>query len=105
MDNTAMLLQLGKQLQAATAKQDWPALDLLDRKLARQLGSLAPQATWSDDLRAALLALRQVHAQAFQACSNEKQRLGLQLGGFHAKQEGWVAYALESDMYQDGNQA
>lgn len=105
MDNTATLLQLGKQLQAATAKQDWPALALLDRKLAQHLASLPPQATWSDDLRAVLLALRQVHSQAVQACSNEKQRLGLQLGEFHSKQEGWVAYALESDMYQDGNQA
>lgn len=105
MDNTPMLLQLGKQLQAATVKQDWQALDVLDRKLARHLSSLAPQATWSADERAALLALRQAHMQAFQACSQEKQRLGIQLGEIHSKQEGWVAYALESDMYQDGNQA
>lgn len=105
MDNTSMLLQLGRKLQAATARQDWPALDLLDKELAQHLGSLPPQATWSDDQRAALLALRQAHLQAFQACSNEKQRLGLQLGEIQSKQEGWVAYALESDMYQDGNQA
>lgn len=105
MDNSALLLQFAHEIQAAAGKQDWTALDVLDRRMARQLALLSDQAGLNPDEQAALRTLRAVHARAFQLCSDEKHRLGLQLGEIHSKQEGWVAYALESDMYQDGNQA
>ena len=105
MDNSALLLQFARDIQAAAGKQDWAALDVLDRNLARQLALLSEQAGMNPDEQAALSTLRAEHARAFQLCSDEKHRLGLQLGEIHSKQEGWVAYALESDMYQDGSQA
>ncbi len=97
--------QLTRELHAAAGQQDWNALEQLERKLAQQLPLLAGQGALSDSEHTALLTLRRVHGQALQICINEKQRLGLHMGEIHSKQEGWVAYALESDMYQDGNQA
>lgn len=105
MDNSALLLQFAHDIEAAAGKQDWAALDVLDRRLARQLALLSEPGSVSANEQAALRTLRAAHARAFQMCSDEKHRLGLQLGEIHSKQEGWVAYALESDMYQDGNQA
>lgn len=105
MDNSAVLLQFARDIQAAAGKQDWTTLDMLDRRLARQLALLSAQGGVNANEQAALRTLRAVHARAFQLCSDEKHRLGLQLGEIHSMQEGWVAYALESDMYQDGNQA
>lgn len=105
MDNSAALLQLARDMQAAAGQQDWTALGLLDRQLARQLAQLSAQGALNANQQAALRTLRTVHARAFQLCSDAKHRLGLQLGDIHSMQEGWVAYALESDMYQDGNQA
>lgn len=105
MDNVTLLLQFAREIGAAADQQDWDALDLLDRRLARQLALLSERGGVSANEQAALRTLRAAHARAFQLCSDEKHRLGLQLGEIHSKQEGWVAYALESDMYQDGNQA
>ena len=105
MDNSAVLLQFARDIQAAAGKQDWATLDMLDRRLARQLALLSAQGGVNPNEQAALRTLRAVHARAVQLCSDEKHRLGLQLGEIHSMQEGWVAYALESDMYQDGNQA
>ncbi|NBV17863.1 hypothetical protein [Janthinobacterium sp.] len=105
MDRTPALQQLTRELHAAAGQQDWNALEQLERKLAQQLPLLAGQGALSDSEHTALLTLRRVHGQALQICINEKQRLGLHMGEIHSKQEGWVAYALESDMYQDGNQA
>ena len=100
MANPGAWLQLARELQAAAGKQDWNAVALLDRKLARELAGIAAV---PEHERAALLTLRKVHAQALQLCADEKQRLGLQLGDIHSKQEGWVAYAIEGAMYQDEN--
>lgn len=105
MDKTTVLLQLGKEIQQAAVNQEWAALSLLDRQLANQLTALAEQGALSAQEQQALSAVRKIHAQAFVLLSNEKQRLGYELGHAHSNQEGWVAYALESDMYQDRNQA
>ncbi|OBV40920.1 hypothetical protein [Janthinobacterium psychrotolerans] len=105
MDNSAVLLQFARELQDAAGQQDWAALDVLDRRLARQLALLSVQGGLDANEQATLRTLRAAHARAFQLCSDEKHRLGQQLGDIHSRQEGWVAYALESDMYQDGKQA
>nr|WP_314607595.1 hypothetical protein [uncultured Janthinobacterium sp.] len=102
MDSAALSLQLGREVLAAAASQNWDALEVLDRKLARHLASLG---LLNEREKTALLALRGAHAQAYQACSDEKHQLGIQLGEIHSKQEGWVAYAIESAMYQDENPA
>lgn len=104
MDNSAALLQLARDLQTAAGQQDWTALGMLDRQVARQLAQLSAQGALNAKEQAALRALRTVHARAFQLCSDARHSLGLQLGEIHSMQEGWVAYALESDMYQDGTQ-
>lgn len=105
MDKKAALLQLAREMQAATEQRDWAMLDALDRRVMRCLDVLLEQGGLKTEDMAALRTLHAVHARAFQLCSDEKQHLGMQLGEIHSKQEGWVAYALESDMYQDGNQA
>ncbi|OHV96340.1 hypothetical protein AKG95_16315 [Janthinobacterium lividum] len=102
MDSSPLSLQLTREVLAATAVQNWDALEVLDRKLAQHLAGLG---ILSEREKAALLALRKAHAQAYQACSDEKHRLGMQLGEIHSKQEGWVAYAIENAMYQDENPA
>ncbi|MEG2032260.1 MAG: hypothetical protein RR376_16575 [Janthinobacterium sp.] len=102
MDSTPLTLQLAREVLAATASGDWSALEVLDSRLAQHLASLG---ILNEREKAALLALRKAHAQALQACSDEKHRLGMQLGEIHSKQEGWVAYAIESAMYQDENPA
>jgi len=105
MDNAALLIQTGNEIQAAASLQDWPALAMLDRKLARYLTALKEKGALSASEQQALSAVRKIHAQATIVVANEKQRLGYELGQAHSNQEGWVAYALESDMYQDRNQA
>lgn len=105
MDRTPILRQLSRDLHAAASKPDWDALDGFERQLQQQLPLLAKQGPLSDSEQAAMNTLRRLHAQVLEMCANEKQRLGLQLGEIHSKQDGWVAYAIENDMYQDENQA
>lgn len=103
MDRRNALLDLARGFDAANTQSDWEALALLTRNISEQLPALARLGAWSEPERAALQKLRAIHARSFQLCSDEKQRLGASLGEMHARKEGWVAYALNSDMYQDGN--
>jgi len=55
MDSSPLSLQLTREVLAATAVQNWDALEVLDRKLAQHLASLG---ILSEREKAALLALR-----------------------------------------------
>ncbi|WP_317203693.1 hypothetical protein [Janthinobacterium sp.] len=88
----------------ASATADWDALAAVNTTLANELPALAARGPWSADEQALLAQLRASHAQAFQACSQEKERLGLSLGDMHANKEGRLAYALIEASDPDGNE-
>ncbi|MDC8756494.1 hypothetical protein [Janthinobacterium fluminis] len=89
-------------VRSAGAEADWDALAAACASLARELPLLAARGAWSDAERAALQQLRAAHAQAFQICSDEKERLGAFLGDMQANKEGRLAYALIGDTDSDG---
>ncbi|MEC5160629.1 hypothetical protein ACFDR9_003498 [Janthinobacterium sp. CG_23.3] len=103
MDRLRAIAQLSARLGAASDGADWDALQAACTALAADLPALAARGPWTAPERAALVALRSVHAQAFQLCSEEKQRLGLELGDIQANKEGWLAYALIGETELDGN--
>lgn len=105
MPRRAALLALASRLSVAGTAGDWPALAAANAALAPALAMLAAQGAWSGEERCALAALRAAHQQASLECSQEKQRLGSKLEEMQANQEGWLAYALYSDIDPNGNEA
>lgn len=105
MPRRAALLALASELSAAGAAGDWPALAAANAALKPALATLAAQGAWSGQERSALVALRAAHQQASLACAQEKERLGSKLDEMRANKEGWMAYALYSDIDPNGNEA
>ena len=105
MPRRAALLALASKLSEAGTAGDWPALAAANAALAPTLATLAAQGEWDGPERAALAALRAAHRQASLDCSQAKELLGNKLGEMQANKEGWLAYALYSDIDPDGNQA
>lgn len=105
MPRSAAIERLIGALRSASAAADWDALAVVNTALAKELPALAARAPWNGAELALLAQLRASHAQAFQACSEENERLGLSLGEMHANKEGRLAYALIDDTEPDGNQA
>ena len=104
MDRRETIAQWAEQLEQAGAAADWDALGALEAVLARQVPTLAALGPWIGAERAALLELRAAHAQAYQMCINEKERLGIYLGDLQENREGRLAYALIGETDPDGNQ-
>lgn len=96
-------MKMHQELSAAAAAADWSALVAANLKLAREIPSLAARGAWSEAERAALLTLRNTHAETMQVCNQEKERLGSHLSTMQAHKEGWLAYALAGDADRDGN--
>lgn len=84
------------RLQAASAAQDWLALDNTDRELADMLPTLAARADWSPAERAALHELALSHQQARLRCAQACDALQQRLNDVQAHKDGWLAYALNS---------
>jgi hypothetical protein len=103
MDRLRTLAQWSARLDGASGGADWAALAAVSATLAAEMPALDALGPWTAPESAALLALRQAHAKAFQLCSDEKQRLGLELGDMQANKEGWLAYALIGETELDGN--
>ncbi|MYM76035.1 hypothetical protein GTP56_28120 [Duganella sp. FT134W] len=105
MDRQRTLLQLTQKMSAAIAAEDWRALTAINTMLATTLPQMAAQGSWSSAERAALSALRQMHNEAVKRCDLATDALGSKLQQMQATQEGWLAYALESEHAETGIQA
>lgn len=105
MPRRAALLALASRLSVAGTAGDWPALAAANAALAPALAKLAAQGAWSEQERGALAALRAAHRQASLECSQAKERLGSKLEEMQANKEGWMAYALYSEIEPNGNEA
>lgn len=97
MDRRPALLNMAAALSTACKAGDWAALAAADSTTARTVPALAARGRWTQSERAALLALRAAHAQAYHDCSKAKEHLGLHLNSMQENKEGWIAYALSVD--------
>lgn len=97
MDRQQSLLQLGQKMSAATAAADWPALAAINTLMAAALPTMAAQGPWSPAERAALAALRQLHAQALHCADLASKEVSARLGEMQSNKEGWMAYAMTSE--------
>jgi hypothetical protein len=97
MDRQRTLLQLTQKMSAAIAAADWQALTAMNTLLATALPQMAAQGKWNSAEWAALAALRQMHNEAVKRCDLATDELGKKLQQMQANQEGWLAYALESE--------
>lgn len=98
MDRHRTLLQMTQKMSAAIASQDWKMLAAINTLMATTLPQMAAQGKWSSAEWAALAALRQMHNEAVKRCNLASDDLGRRLNDMRANQEGWVAYALESEQ-------
>jgi hypothetical protein len=105
MDRRKAIMEIRASLAAAAAARDWDAMADAVRVLERDLPALAARDPWTEAERAALRNLRAVHEQAYKACSQETESLGLRLSDMQINKAGWIAYALGSEPEPDGNQA
>jgi len=102
MDRHRTLLQMAKKMSAAVASEDWKMLAAIDTLIASTLPQMAAQGTWNSAEWAALSALRQVHTEALRRCNDVTTDLGRRLNEMQANKEGWLAYALESELAETG---
>jgi hypothetical protein len=105
MDRQRTLLQMAQKMSAAIASEDWKTLAAINTLMASTLPQMAAQGKWSSAERAALSALHQMHNEAVKRCDLATQDLGRRLHEMQANKEGWLAYALESEIAETGIQA
>jgi len=105
MDRQRTLLQMAQKMSAAIASEDWKMLAAINTLMGSTLPQMAAQGQWSVAERAALSALRQMHNEAVKRCNRATDELGRRLHDMQANQEGWLAYALESEHTESGIQA
>lgn len=102
MDRHRTLLQLTQKMSAAIAAEDWQTLTAINTMLATVLPQMAAQGSWSHAERAALAAAHQMHNEAVKRCNEATDALGRKLQQMQATQEGWLAYALDSEQADTG---
>jgi hypothetical protein len=105
MDRQRTLLQMAQKMSAAIASEDWKMLAAINTLMASTLPQMAAQGPWSGPERAALSALFQMHQEAVKRCDRATEDLGRRLHDMQANQEGWLAYALDSELAETGIQA
>ncbi|HEX5343818.1 MAG TPA: hypothetical protein VFX55_15100 [Duganella sp.] len=105
MDRQRTLLQMAQKMSAAIASEDWKTLAAINTLMGTVLPQMAAQGNWSSAERAALSALRQMHHEAARRCDRATDELGKRLHDMQANKEGWLAYALENDIAENGIQA
>jgi hypothetical protein len=102
MDRQPALLQLAQQLSAATAAADWPAVAACYSLLHSVLPQLAQQAPWTPAELAALSALRELHQATVAKVDVATAAAGQHLQQLQDNREGWLAYALDSEIDTTG---
>ena len=102
MDRQRSLLQMAQKMSAATSAEDWKLLAALNTLMASTLPQMAAQGPWSGAERAALSALRDMHGVAAHRCDLATRDLGRRLNEMQANKEGWLAYAIDSELAENG---
>lgn len=104
MPRTAAIGQLAAALAQAGAARDWERLGALAHGLAPQLAALKARGPWNRGELAALAQLRAHHDTAAAACAEALEILGARLADMRNNKDGWIAYALTSDIEPAGHQ-
>lgn len=104
MPRTAEIGRLAAALSQAGAARDWERLGALAQSLAPQLAALAARGPWSRAELGALAQLRAHHDNAAAACGEALEALGARLADMRNNKDGWIAYALASDIEPAGHQ-
>lgn len=105
VDRQRTLLSLAQKMNAAIAAEDWKMLAAMNTLLASTLPNMAAQGPWNSAERAALSALHQIHQEAVRRCDLATAEAGRKLGELQANKEGLLAYALDSELAENGYQA
>lgn len=105
MDRQRTLLQMAQKMNAAIASEDWKMLAALNTLMGSTLPQMAAQGKWSSAEWAALSSLRQVHDEAVRRCDAVARDMGRRLNEMQANKEGWIAYAIDSELAENGIQA
>ncbi|KQP06469.1 hypothetical protein [Pseudorhodoferax sp. Leaf265] len=95
MSRQQQLTQLAAQVLGAARAQDWQAVQLADRALARELPQLAALGPWSGAELEALERLGTAHAMARGLCREASETLEQQIAQLREGRDGWLAYALQ----------
>lgn len=101
MAKAAHMDRLAQRLHDAAATGDWQALAAADQELAALLSRMATPAalaTLTPAERTALQSLDQAHRQARGHCTAAGERLAQTMADLQANKDGWLAYALNSDL-------
>lgn len=98
MDKAQQMAGFALHLHKAAATQDWQALGQIDHALATWIAQPAQSSALSPVERAALKELQRAHQQARLQCAAAGDELAQRLSELRANKDGWLAYALNSDM-------
>ena len=103
MPRSAAIGKLAAALAQAGAARDWERLGVLARALEPQLAGLKARAPWTRNELAALAQLRTSHDNAAAACAEALDALSARLADMRNNKDGWIAYALASDIEPAGH--
>jgi hypothetical protein len=96
MDDIQVIHYLGRALTQAASQSDWSQVQEVDKQIAALLSSLSGTPL-SDEKRAALKALQQIHRQVNETCRLESEDLERKMALGRRNREGAVAYAAFMD--------
>ena len=102
MDRQRTLLSLTQKMHAAVGAEDWWMLAALNTLLAATLPQMAAQGPWDAAEKAALAGLYQSHQEAARRCALATAEIGRKLSELQANREGLLAYALDSELAENG---
>ncbi|MPQ55524.1 hypothetical protein F8197_02295 [Duganella sp. FT27W] len=102
VDRQRTLLSLTQKMHAAVGAEDWSMLAALNTLLSSTLPQMAAQGAWDAAEKAALSALYQVHQEAARRCDLATAEVGRKLSELQANKEGLLAYALDSELAENG---
>lgn len=104
MARTAQFARLAQRLRDASAGRDWRALAVVDDELAALLAQLPAGTPLTLPERAALADLQAAHRQARAQCASVTNQLSDRMAAMQANRDGWLAYALNSDLSENPEQ-
>lgn len=102
VDRQRTLLSLTQKMHAAVGAEDWSMLAALNTLLAATLPQMAAQGPWDAAEKAALAGLYQSHQEAARRCALATAEIGRKLSELQANREGLLAYALDSELAENG---
>jgi len=96
MDDLQVIHYLGRALSQAASQDDWSQVREVDKQIAALLSALQGKPI-SDEKRAALKSLQQIHYQVNKRCQQQSEELEQKMALGRRNREGAVAYAAFMD--------